>query len=418
MLAGELVTIERRSHRPAWESTTPGRFRRPAPSRYTLGMTDSATTLAATERDLDAIRGRYEQAREGLLRRRLSDMTVEQLERIDAHLGERVAEAVDDLEELHGRAEERLGKGDLPAFRSARSRAVDLTGQYDELREMRQEVHDARQARLLHDRLVASLGSPRRLFALDTFIMTLIVLVIGVLIAHVTVPMSGTTSMWLDWVDVGACCIFLADFFYRHHHAESKRWFWRRYWLDFVTSIPIPSAQALRIGRSVRLLRLARMIRVVQLMRVLRIVLFFWRGMDKLAAAFDVKMMRRSLKILAIVLVLGGLGIWWAEGASGHEGVENVGQSLWWSFTTVVTGGYGDIHNPQSMTGRLLTVALVIAGMVVVGVFTATLTSLLVRENDATSAVLEMQEQMEERLEGLKRELAPAKAEGPPDGGQ
>ena len=42
----------------------------------------------------------------------------------------------------------------------------------------------------------------------------------------------------------------------------------------------------------------------------------------------------------------------------------------------MVTGGFGDIHNPLSSGGRLLTVLLVIAGMVLIGVFTATLTSI------------------------------------------
>src|SRR5690606_19062531 len=142
---------------------------------------------------------------------------------------------------------------------------------------------------------------------------------------------------------------------------------------------PLPAMHTLRIGRTIRMLRLLRLLRVA---RLLRIALFFWRGMDKLAAAFDVRLMRRSLALLVVVLCLGSLGILFAEAHTEAEGVASFGQSLWWTFTTVVTGGYGDVHNPESLTGRLLTVGLVLAGMVVVGIFTATLTSLLVREND------------------------------------
>jgi voltage-gated potassium channel len=57
-------------------------------------------------------------------------------------------------------------------------------------------------------------------------------------------------------------------------------------------------------------------------------------------------------------------------------------ESLWWSFTTLVTGGFADIHNPQTIAGKILTVMLVIGGMVLVGVFTATLTTVLVRDDD------------------------------------
>ena len=61
---------------------------------------------------------------------------------------------------------------------------------------------------------------------------------------------------------------------------------------------------------------------------------------------------------------------------------KDFGSSLWWSFTTLVTGGFADIHNPTSVGGKVLTVMLVIGGMVLVGVFTATLTSVLVRDDD------------------------------------
>ncbi|MFP6700210.1 MAG: hypothetical protein VB861_00615, partial [Planctomycetaceae bacterium] len=41
---------------------------------------------------------------------------------------------------------------------------------------------------------------------------------------------------------------------------------------------------------------------------------------------------------------------------------------------------FGDIHNPESASGQILTAILVIMGMVLVGVFTATLTSLFLGE--------------------------------------
>jgi hypothetical protein len=149
-----------------------------------------------------------------------------------------------------------------------------------------------------------------------------------------------------------------------------------------------------------------RMIRIVRLARILRVILFFWRGMDKLSAAFDVRMMRRSINILLAILISGGLGIYLAEsGASDLTGVEDIGQSFWWSFTTVVTGGFGDIHNPTTLPGRLLTGALVIAGMVVVGIFTATLTSLLVRENDASGAILALEDRMLDKLDTIRVHL-------------
>ena len=86
-----------------------------------------------------------------------------------------------------------------------------------------------------------------------------------------------------------------------------------------------------------------------------------------------------------------------------HGGQGTFFESLWWSFTTLVTGGFADIHNPSTMGGKILTVMLVIGGMVLVGVFTATLTSVLVRDDD--SGHKEDVDKQFGRLEGLEASL-------------
>ncbi|MEO0867983.1 MAG: potassium channel family protein, partial [Cyanobacteria bacterium J06642_11] len=78
--------------------------------------------------------------------------------------------------------------------------------------------------------------------------------------------------------------------------------------------------------------------------------------------------------------------------------------SLWWSFTTVVTGGFADIHNPETMAGKVLTVILVILGMVLVGIFTATLTTVMVGdEDDMEQLRTEMEEQFDQLLQRMDR---------------
>ena len=236
--------------------------------------------------------------------------------------------------------------------------------------------------------------------------MSLIALVVSLLLFQELFGVSDQLALVFDVIDVGACLVFLFDIFVlRMPAAEDKRWFLRHYWVDILTSIPIPT-HMLRAGRVLRFARLARMVRLLRLMRIIRTILFFWRGMDKLTSTLDVKLMRRSLKLLAVVLFGGGLLIWWAESGTGsNAGVEDLWQGLWWSFTTVVTGGFGDIHNPHSVTGRALTVLLVIAGMVVVGLFTATLTSVLVREEDATEALAELRVELRGELAGIRAQL-------------
>lgn len=349
-----------------------------------------------------ARRARFERARRVVIGSRLLDQTSERLATIAARIGADADAAVADMEALERGVHEAIAAHDWPRVQALRARGVDQTRAFEELQDLVRSVHEARLERQLQEQMAARLGSERRRVIYDAVVMLLIFVVVTALLVQEFAALAPATQALLDWLDFGACCLFLTDFFWRMRLASSKRWFWRRYWLDFVTSIPLPSMYALRIGRTVRLVRLVRLLRLA---RLIRIALFFWRGMDKLAAAFDVRLMRRSLGLLMIVLTLGSLGILFAEAHTEAENVNSFGQSLWWSFTTVVTGGFGDIHNPESFGGRLLTVALVIAGMVVVGIFTATLTSLLVRENDESEAIISLEERVLGELSALRTDL-------------
>jgi voltage-gated potassium channel len=164
------------------------------------------------------------------------------------------------------------------------------------------------------------------------------------------------------------------------------------------------SGRLLRVARITRATRVARMARLLRLIRGVRVILFFWRGFDRLYEVLNVRLMKKSLAVGLVFLFVGAAVIFVAEGrAHSPEALDTPAEALWWSFTTVVTGGFGDIYNPTTSIGQLTTVVLVIAGMVVVGVFTATLTALLVEDE---SEVLETQQaEIEARLDRLAAQV-------------
>jgi len=61
-----------------------------------------------------------------------------------------------------------------------------------------------------------------------------------------------------------------------------------------------------------------------------------------------------------------------------HSEIDSLGDALWWAMTTVTTVGYGDLK-PVSAEGRLVAVALMIAGITLLGIITATLASWIVQ---------------------------------------
>jgi voltage-gated potassium channel len=197
-------------------------------------------------------------------------------------------------------------------------------------------------------------------------------------------PTFANSTLWMFWIIDTVCCVlFLLNFFFELRLCDSKKWYWKTHWVDFVTSIPLPPLHLIFVGsaslNAVRAGRVLRVIRILRAVRILRMFLFLWRGMDHLSSIMDVKLLKRSLFYGLIALLLGALFFMTFEQVQTGK---NFGSSLWWSFTTLVTGGFADIHNPTSMGGKILTVMLVIGGMVLVGVFTATLTSVLVRDDD------------------------------------
>jgi hypothetical protein len=204
--------------------------------------------------------------------------------------------------------------------------------------------------------------------------------------------LSERVSGWLWAIDSACCLVFLCNFFFELRLADSKRWYWKTHIIDFVTSIPLPPAQlvvALGFGGPDQF-RAGRILRVVRMLRALRIVLIAWRGLDNLAEVFDVRLMKKTIIGAMTVLTIGGFLItMFGERGPNYQNVDGFTAGLWWSFATMVTGDVPGIYNPHTTSGRLLVVFLVVAGMVLVSVFTATLTSILVGKDERHREVLQ-----------------------------
>ena len=90
--------------------------------------------------------------------------------------------------------------------------------------------------------------------------------------------------------------------------------------------------------------------------------------MEKINDLFDVKMMKKSIRWAMFVIFAGALVILKVEDTptASHD-LDSFTWSLWWSFTTVVTGGFADIYNPTTWIGQVITAVLVLSGMILIG---------------------------------------------------
>ena len=85
--------------------------------------------------------------------------------------------------------------------------------------------------------------------------------------------------------------------------------------------------------------------------------------------------------------------------------IENLGDSLWWALTTVTTVGYGDQY-PVTDRGRVVAAALMLCGIALIGMVTATLATYLVEAvRDDREAVSERAQILAE-IAALRRDIA------------
>lgn len=189
----------------------------------------------------------------------------------------------------------------------------------------------------------------------------------------------------LHVVMIGLYLVFVADYLVRLYLANPRgRWFVRNL-LDL-------AIVALPMLRPLRLLSLAVVLEVLQ-----RVVGHSIRGRVATYTAGGV----------VTIVYAASLAVLDVERHAPGAQITSFGDALWWAISTVTTVGYGDL-TPVTFGGRLIAVALMIAGISLLGVVTATLASWIVErvaeEDDANRAATARQiEELRDEIRALHR---------------
>lgn len=298
-----------------------------------------------------------------------------------------------------------LLKGNYQIVAKTRKAIRTLKREQNSLIDLQHTLNNQIQEQRLYFTMFKRIGEKYvRVMQWTSMLLTFLVLVL------MFIDLSGPREDWLNpwnifYVDSLCCVFFLSEFVFGYVCADDKRWFMKNHWIDLVTAIPIPPAaegsRFIRFGRTFRFARLLRVLRLLKVVRLLRTFVFLSKTLRYLQDLMDLKTMQRSLTLVCLVIIAGGVTITLVEPDPTATGIETLGHGMWWSFSTVVTGGFADLYNPMSLAGQILTGLLVLSGMILVGVFTATLTTLYM--GDDNSEMEKSQQRLLQQIADLQR---------------
>jgi voltage-gated potassium channel len=109
-----------------------------------------------------------------------------------------------------------------------------------------------------------------------------------------------------------------------------------------------------------------------------------------------------SVVTLAVVGVSSWV-LWLAERDSDGSNIHGYGDAVWWAMETITTVGYGD-HHPTTVLGRWIASGVMVIGVALVGVITATVVTWFFSELDVLRDVRKIEAE-EERTEATLAEI-------------
>lgn len=201
--------------------------------------------------------------------------------------------------------------------------------------------------------------------------------------------LEGSAALWLEAVMWATWGIFVVDYLANLWLAgDRSTWFIRNLHELVIVALPF--------FRPLRLLRLVTLLSVLH--RTLGDTL---RG----------RVVTYVVGSATMLVFVGALAVLDAEQSAPDAKIMTFGDALWWAMTTITTVGYGDMY-PVTPIGRTVAAALMMSGIAVLGVVTASIASWLVqRVEDTAEAVSEAEEPVRAEVAELVAEIAALRRE-------
>ena len=155
---------------------------------------------------------------------------------------------------------------------------------------------------------------------------------------------------WVSWV------AFAADLLFGIYKSSDKAQFLKKHPLE-ILAVVLPFLRPLRL---------------------LRFISFGTLVFEKVNLGKSIAITFKVIVTALFLTYLAGIEITMAERGKPGATIQSIGDGFWWAITTLTTVGYGDIY-PTTTEGRFIAVGLMVSGICVLGVISATVAAWFVK---------------------------------------
>jgi voltage-gated potassium channel len=127
---------------------------------------------------------------------------------------------------------------------------------------------------------------------------------------------------------------------------------------------------------------------VMRPLRLLRLVVLIGVLQKAIGNAVRGRILIFTISGVVLLIYVASLAILQAERDQPGAKIVSFGKAVWWAINTVTTIGVGDLY-PTTITGRVIAVMLMIGGITLIGVVTASLASWIVQRVSETDRALQ-----------------------------
>lgn len=169
-------------------------------------------------------------------------------------------------------------------------------------------------------------------------------------------PVPSSTQALLNIVQWVSWIAFATDLIYGLSNAKNKRKYLKKHPLE-IAAVLLPFLRPLRL---------------------MRVISFGGLAIQKVAIGRQFAITIKVFLASIFVAYISAVQITITERAVEGSNIKNFGDGLWWAITTVTTVGYGDRY-PTTTEGRFIAVTLMIMGISLMGVITASVAAWFVK---------------------------------------